>query len=179
MKHKIITFLLFQLGWFACVLGAANSLASVGIMISLIVVWFHLRTTQHKFEETALIGIVTIIGFSWDSALVQLGYFQYSNTASSTFAPLWIVAMWTMFASTINTLFSWLKNRLLIAFLLGAVFGPIAYWSASQLGAVNILDFPNALLLQSIGWGILMPGMLILSKLIYRNGHYPSLEKAK
>ena len=51
-------------------------------------------------------------------------------------APYWLVVMWALFATTINVSMAWMKNRWLLAVVMGAVFGPMAF-AGEKLGAVN------------------------------------------
>ena len=165
---KLINFVLFQVGWFACVLGAANGMADVGLIIALMIIMTHLFLTKNKQNEISLIVWISVMGYCWDSLLVHTDLLQYTNSTYTSFAPLWIAAMWAMFASTINTSLAWLKDKMLIAAILGAFFGPVAYYSAFKLGAISSIILPDALITQSIAWAVFMPLMLQLNKLAYR-----------
>ena len=111
---------------------------------------------------------MTIIGYSWDSFLVHLSVIEYVYSDLNSFAPLWIAAMWAMFATTLNASLTWLQERYLLSAILGAIFGPIAYYSAFQLGAINAFQWPDAMLLQAIAWALFMPSFILLNKIIYQ-----------
>jgi len=168
MNPQLINFVLFQIGWFSCVLGAANNLTTVGLVVGMFVILVHLIVSQYKLKETAILISVTLAGYAWDSLLVKIGVFAYRGTSFLSIAPIWIAVMWAMFATTLNSSLRWLQRRYLLAILLGAIFGPLAYLSASKLGAVTALIEPAAWLLQAVAWGVLMPLMFLISKLIYR-----------
>ena len=54
------------------------------------------------------------VGLSWDSAMVTAGWLAYpSGTFVAGLAPYWILAMWMLFATTLNVSFRWLQSRLL------------------------------------------------------------------
>ena len=64
------------------------------------------------------------------------GWLEYpSGILLSNTAPHWIVAMWVLFASTLNVSLRWLRGRWALATLLGAVAGPLAYYGGAGLGA--------------------------------------------
>ncbi len=174
---KAVNYILFQVGWFACVLGAANNLSLLGIMLALLVVFVYLYTSTTRSADALALLIITVVGYAWDSLLVQLGVFTYNDSYFDGLAPLWIAAIWAIFGTTLNSSLAWLQGRYWLAFTLGGVFGPIAYFSASKLGAVVILPAPQALLMQAIAWSILMPAMLLCIKYTQRTISVPNKER--
>ena len=77
-------------------------------------------------------------------------------------APYWIVAMWALFATTLNSSLGWLKGRPLLAALMGGFGGPLAYLAGHRLGGVEMADPVLALAAQGIGWAALMPLMTMI-----------------
>jgi hypothetical protein len=64
---------------------------------------------------------------------------------------------------------AWLKQRWLLASLMGAVFGPLAFIAGEKLGAVQFIDRLMALLALAIGWAMLLPLLLwIADEIKYR-----------
>ena len=120
----LANFLVFQIGWFACVLGGANGLPWVGTGIALAIVAWHLTRAVRPKQELLLVLSAAAIGALFDSLLVALGWLAYpSGTLIAGTAPHWIVALWMLFAITLNLSLAWLKRRLLIA--VGAAVGDI------------------------------------------------------
>jgi hypothetical protein len=158
-------FLLFQVGWFAAVLGGAYGLPLAGTAVALTVVVFHLASTPRPLPELVLIGIATAVGAAWDSLLVATGWLVFaSGTLVPGTAPVWIVAMYALFATTLNVSLNWLKGRYLIAALFGAIGGPLAYYAGMKLGGVSFPDMPVAMTALAIGWGVLMPVLMVLAR---------------
>jgi len=168
MNSKIINFLLFQAGWFICVLGAANEIGNLAALLTFLLVLLHLVINQRKMETGILIVMISIVGWAWDSILAQIGMLSYMGALSSGVAPLWIAAMWAIFATTIDSSMKWLEGQYFMALILGAIFGPLAYYSASKLGAVEILVIPNAFLIQSLAWAIFLPLMFWFNQVLNR-----------
>jgi hypothetical protein len=160
----LINAVAFQLGWFACVLGGANQLPWLGTLVAVLIVYWHLNQAQHPGREFALLAVVGVIGALWDSLLVAIGWLDYpSGTLLSNTAPHWIVAMWVLFASTLNVSLRWLRGRWMLAMLLGAAGGPLAYYAGAKLGGVVISEPAFAFTALAIGWAVFVPLLISLS----------------
>lgn len=160
----LVNFVLFQLGWFACVLSASAGASWLGTIIALGICAYHLYTTVDFDKEFQLILVVLLIGFSWDSFLVQQGIFQFnSGMFYSSMAPHWIFAMWALFATTLNVSMRWLKGRYLVATALGAIAGPMAYLAGEKLGAVVIAPGTETLVTIAAGWAFILPAVVWMS----------------
>jgi hypothetical protein len=157
----LVNFVLFQLGWFTCVLGAAHGMPWAGVAAALVIVAWHLARAPRPRPELTLLVIAAAIGFAWDSALVALGWIEYPNGALIPgTAPVWIVAMWVVFATTLNVSLGWLKRSLPLALLFGAVGGPLAYVAGGKLGGLSFLQQTPALIALALGWALITPLLL-------------------
>jgi hypothetical protein len=160
-----VNVVLFQIGWFACVLSAAQGQPWIGtVAAAVIVAWHVLRAAQPR-QELKLIVSVVILGALWDSVLVMLGWISYtSGTLIAGAAPHWILALWALFATSLNVSMRWLKQRLLWAAVLGAISGPLSYWAAARLGAAQLVEPLPILVALAVGWALIMPGLMRLSR---------------
>jgi len=164
MKSILINAAVFQVGWLCCVLAGAHHLPWLGTLTALLIVIWHVSGAHDGHKELSLVLIATGIGAFWDSLLVFAGLLQYpSGTLISGTAPHWIVAMWALFATTLNVSLRWLKYRPLLAAMLGAASGPAAYFAGYKLGGVQFPDMAAALLALAVGWAFLMPLLMALS----------------
>ena len=103
MNRKLINFVAFQAGWFACVLGAANGLPWLGSLLVCLVVAAHIKTADRPRGELQLLLLCVMLGLVFDSLLVTSGWVRYpSGMLISGIAPYWILAMWALFSTTIN-----------------------------------------------------------------------------
>ena len=169
MYNPIINFILFQIGWFACVLGGAYDYALIGSLIALMIIGYHLYFANAWHLELLLVITAMILGFAWDSFLVQQKWIAYQHgQLSSGTAPFWIVVMWGLFTTTLNVSLKWLKNKLVYAILFGAIGGPLAYYAGANLGALHLIDSSTALIALALGWAIFTPLLLHLTN--YLNG---------
>ena len=162
--HILINYVAFQLGWLAAVLGGANQLPWLGTTVAMAVVLVHLHFANQPSRELQLIAVAAAIGALWDSLLVALGWLTYpSGTLIIGTAPHWIIAMWIMFATTLNVSLRWLKQRWVLAAVLGAIAGPLAYYAGHELGGVQFADPGMALAALGVGWAVIMPLLVALS----------------
>ena len=166
----LINFIGFQIGWFACVLGAANDKELLGMIIALGIVIYHVVSQADSINELKLVLAAVIIGLFWETWVLNLGILYYPSQAEASFwAPHWLIMMWALFATTINLSMGWLKGRWVLAVLMGAIFGPLAFVAGEKLGAVVFLDSIQSMIVLAIGWGLLMPLLLWLAERINHN----------
>ena len=164
-KSLITNLLLFQLGWFACVLGGAYDHVLVGSMIALAVIAYHFYRATDAAQELRLLILALIIGLVFESIVSSQGLARYNHgQAFDLIAPLWIILMWPLFATTLNLSMRWLKglSPLLIA-LIGALFAPLAYYAGNRLGAVEYDNFTLSMGIIAIAWAILLPALVTIS----------------
>jgi hypothetical protein len=163
--HVALNFAVFQAGWFACVLGAANGHPWIAPATVATAIALHLALATAPAIELKLIVVVTLSGALWDSMLTGLGWLVYpSGSIFSGAAPYWIAALWALYATTLNVSMRWLHKRTAIAALFGLIGGPLAYWGAQKLGAVTFAQPLAATVALAVGWALLMPLTLALAR---------------
>ena len=161
----IANFVLFQVGWLACVLSAAWNEPVFGALFAFAIVSWHISRARDRGGELRLILLVTLIGLLWDSLLVWQGLLVFSSGMLLPFiAPYWIILMWSMFATTLNVSLRWLRMRYVLAALFGALGGPLAYYAGQKLGAVEFPSETSSLVALAVGWALIMPAILRLSQ---------------
>lgn len=162
--------LLFQVGWFAAVLGAANGMAWLGPAVIALVLAIHLARARQRGNEAALIVLVLATGFAFESFLAGSGWVAYPDHAS-TGAPLWMIALWANFAATLNVSLRSLRARSWLLAALGGIGGPLAYWGGANLGAMQWLETAPVLVSLALGWATITPllGRLALKLDGYRH----------
>ena len=158
MSRTLINFFAFQLGWFSCVLGAANGLPWLGVLVVCLIVALHIRSADQPAHELWLLALSMILGLVFDSLLVSTGWVSYpSGMLVAGFAPYWILAMWALFSTTLNLSMGWLKSSLVLASVMGAVFGPLSYLAGQRLGAIELVDFRSSMIMLAVIWALVMP----------------------
>lgn len=158
MNAMLINLSLFKAGWLAAVFAAAASLPVLGTAVIGIAVAVHLWRSDEPRGEFLLLALAAAIGFVWESLLVYTGIVQYGeNTALAAIAPYWIVAMWVLFATTLNVGMRWLRKNLLVAAIFGGLGGPMSFLAGEKAGAVSFSDTTTALVVIGLGWAVLLP----------------------
>ena len=164
-QRVLINVALYQAGWFVCVLSAARGRSVVGVCVALLIVGAWLLAASRPAALLQLIVLTGVVGYSFDSWLSVLGLIQYhAGSALAPLAPLWILALWLLFSTTLPTALRWLQTQLRLASFLGAVAAPLAYYGAERLGALSLPSAWPALSAQAAGWALLLPLLLQLSR---------------
>lgn len=162
--NLLINFAAFQVGWFSCVLGAAAGMPWLGPLVVLAVATLHLLRVKRPRRELILMVIAMAIGLVADSLLVVSGWLSYpAGNWLPGFAPYWIIAMWALFATTLNVSMRWMRSRFVLALLMGAVGGPLSYLAGAQLGAMTLLQPVMALAALAVIWAVAMPLLTLLA----------------
>nr|WP_277933503.1 MULTISPECIES: DUF2878 domain-containing protein [unclassified Pseudomonas] len=122
---------LFQCGWFACVLGGDSEwLLVVGAVLAIHLLWI-----SSWSREGQVILAVTLFGTVVDTALRTFGVFHFSFPGP--LIPFWLVLLWALLASTLRHCLAWSAQPWWRASVLGAVGGPLSYYAGSQLAGVS------------------------------------------
>ena len=171
MSLLLQNFILFQAGWFSCVIAGANQgYAWIGVAVVILIVAVHLARANNSGKELMLIVTTMLLGTVLDSVLILAGLLSFDNgIIISGLAPYWLIAMWALFATTLNVSMKWLKHKYLIAAVFGALGGPIAYYAGHRLGAVGFIDTNSSMLAVGVGWALMMPLLMALTG--YFNGY--------
>ena len=169
-SNVVINFILFQIAWFACVLGAARNMPWLGVYVTIGIVSWHLYQAKSAKPEIILLFIALLIGAAFDQIMHSTHLITYqAHGWSNSLVPAWILALWAGFVTALNVSLRWMKDiksqgKWLLMVLFGAIGGPLAYTAAERLGAVALNSMPNSYLALSIGWAILTPMLMILSQ---------------
>jgi hypothetical protein len=157
---KFWNFVLFQAGWFACVLGAAHHQAFWAVSGSLAYIAFYVWRSASPKQEFGLLAKVLFYGIASDTLIMYLGVLDFQDAWPSPFlSPAWMWALWLLVASTLNGSMSWLRKSPILASVLGAVCGPLSYEAGIRMGAANWGSGGQILGFCLIGmvWAIAMP----------------------
>lgn len=156
----VLNLLAFQTGWFATVLSAANGLPWLGPVVVLAVVGLHLKLATQRLAELRLLLVALALGIVFEHALLLAGLIDYAG--ESVWVPVWMLALWPLFATTLNSSLAWFKPRLGLATLAGAVAGPLAYAGGAALGAITLNGY--ALWVLAGGWAVAFPLLLAVAR---------------
>ncbi|TQV73596.1 DUF2878 domain-containing protein [Aliikangiella marina] len=159
-----IGFVLFEIGWLTVILGSTSWVywAIVPLLVGFLI--WEWRFSQQPGQRS--LGIeyyvarlaFALLGFAADSLLQSLQLIDFDTStagAAPGFAPLWLLFMWLWFSVTLSACYQWLVGKAYIAGGFAAIAGPLAYWGASKLANVAIIEFWPFMIASGIFWGLL------------------------
>ena len=169
MVRTIVNFVLFQVCWFASILGAAQGYPIVGPVVVGAAVIGQFLWRRGRVTEFALYGAAALAGVVFDTGLEQIGALSFEEQADALRigVPLWMIGLWVSFAATLPQSLAWLRSRLGLSVVLGAVGGPLAYWGGQSFGAVTLgsesISTPLAVGLVAAEYAIATPLLVLIS----------------
>ncbi len=172
---KIINIVIYQVGWFSCVLGAALGFSLSGAIGAVALLIIHLLLADKRAAEVQLMLAACLLGVVVDSLQQAAGLFTFkADPRWPLWLPLWVFVIWAQFATMFRFALHWLAGRYLLGALFGAIGGPLAYWGGIRMGAATFGDNPQlALMVLAIIWALVMPLLLWLrQKLASTEGGY-------
>jgi len=159
----------FQTGWWSCVLGAKNGYPYLGPIVMAVFLFIHFTTLENRNKELMFIALVGLIGTVLDTVLLQTNLVEYQGAYINSIAPLWITAMWVGFAATVNHSLVWLKNKLVMSFAIGAIFGPLSYFTGIKFEALYFEVSLLTISVLALLWGVVVPSLYYLNGEIVNN----------
>ncbi|MCC6076586.1 DUF2878 domain-containing protein [Pseudomonas sp. GCM10022188] len=144
---------LFQLGWFACVLGAQRPAL---LPVAGACLLAHFALVEHRRGELKVVGAATLAGCALDSLLLNLGVLDFAG--DGRVLPPWLAMLWALFATTLGHSLAWSARPWWLGSLLGALGGPLTYLLGARLAGVGLpLGLWPSLLLLALIWALLVP----------------------
>lgn len=130
--------IVWQLVWLMVVSSAPTALAPAGVLGGVAMLVVHLACAGRRaLVELRTLAVAVAIGVAGDSALSLFDLVGYApDPQRAGPAPLWILLLWAWFAVALHHPLGFLRQRLWLAALLGAVAGPLAYAGGAALDAV-------------------------------------------
>jgi hypothetical protein len=148
----------FQAAWLGGVAGAAAGQVWVGPLAALAATAAHLTPAPAPGRELGALAAIALLGSAWDVLPAAFGLIDYrGGVAMLGGLPLWMTGLWLAFATTLNVSLRWLRGRMALAALLGAIGGPLSFAAAARLGALSFDETAAALAVQAAGWAVLLP----------------------
>jgi hypothetical protein len=169
-RAHLVNYALYQVGWFACVLGGATHHPWTGCLIALTLVGVHLMLSLERSLEVRLMALATAVGAIVEMVQIAAGTYRFtSGTLIDALPPAWLLTMWAQFATTFRHSLRPVITRPARAALLGAAGGPLAFLAGERLGAVTLLPpLTHGLLRLSISWAI---ALVVFSVVVGRVTH--------
>jgi hypothetical protein len=123
----------------------------------------------NRVREGLLLFAVGTFGFVVDTLQASAGLYTFSATSDLPWlCPPWMVALWMLFAATLNGSMEWLAGRYRLAAVLGALCGPLSYLAGGRLGAIALSsDTTLSLGVIAVVWALVMPALLSIREAVF------------
>lgn len=172
MLSRVVNWTGFYCGWFACVGGAASGRPWLGPITVAGLLAVHLWMARRAGREIALLAVAGAIGFAVDTLQASFGLYTFRHGGvASWLSPPWMVALWILFASTLNASLAWLAGRYGLAAVLGVLFGPMSYVAGARLGAIELsADTRFSVVGIGAAWALALPTLLAVREKLCGRG---------
>ena len=157
-KTKIFLILSgYQLTWLMCVFGEVLYKSSLPGLISgsffLLLVFINSKNKKRSFY---IILLISIIGYLFDSVLVNFRIYDFNTSFNFGVLPVWMLVLWPSFATLFDEILVFLSKYKLIALILSGSLGPLTYYSGNILGLIDINNLILFFVLMILFWILLM-----------------------
>lgn len=154
--------------WFAVALLAARGEFGLAVVPSVVALIIHLAMTPavKRRPELMLAAAAIPLGVGVEAIHMAAGATQYAEGASvAGLPPAFMIGLWVAFATLVNVSLSWLKERLWLAVVFGALASSPSYFAGSKLGALTLGE-PLWQSLATIGlvWAVAFPLLILIAR---------------
>ena len=156
-----INFIIFEVCWFACVVGAAKNLGWLGPLLVFISVPLQIYLLTENLKAEIFFAIICgISGSLLETLMIVTNVYTPVDQLWGQVCPPWI-----NFAQLVSVSLAWLKGKYAVAALLGGFAGPVAYWGGEKFGALKVAaSFGRGYLILAVMWAITLPMLVYLHK---------------
>lgn len=105
--------------------------------------------------------IALALGFLQEMVFIHYKILAYPN--GGNYPPLWILALYPLFALTLNSSLAFLNKSLTLTFFLGGFGALLSYLSGESLGQVELFP-PLAYLVIFLFWGLFLTVLILINR---------------
>ena len=161
-----------NIGWLACILGAARGHYWLGLVVVSILFVIHITAIErHKMRKIFIVALLTTaIGFLMDTTLIIVGAVEPNRwVMPAPFTTIWDLMIWANFSLMLDVSLRFLQKRPLVAAFLGAICAPGTYYAGDRLGALNFSEpvFRSLLWVGAV-WLFAMPCLSLTARYFYQ-----------
>jgi hypothetical protein len=155
--NPLVNIAINQAIWFLCVLWG-----NAGALFALPLLALNILLSRHRKADLQMIGLLLFGGVLIDGTLQAIGFFSFTSAGFPI--PFWLAVVWAALAALPHHSLAWMKKRMLLSILFGAIGGPLAYWAGVRLGAATFhWPLPSSLILLALVWAILWAGVMAIA----------------
>ncbi|AVJ56017.1 DUF2878 domain-containing protein [Idiomarina sp. OT37-5b] len=148
VKHKIASFVLFNVLWLSAVAGREQY---IWLTLALVVAQVGYSLWVAKIKLRLILQLLAV-GLLLEAIATGLGTIDFTGGLF----PLWLALLWIGFAAMAPVALDWLTEKPTIAALAGAISGPFSYWVGIGLGAGESGSVLQLVVTYAIVWALFM-----------------------
>jgi hypothetical protein len=153
MGLKVAALVWFHFAWLACVYCGLKGWSAATLALPVVSFFILGRVEPLGRDKVSRLLGMAVIGVVFDFAAIRLGWITFPRDEG--IFPFWLLSMWLLFVA-ILPLAGFMTNQLLLAAVLGAVFGPLSYYSGNAFG-VLFMSGTVTLAVYAIFWSVYFP----------------------
>lgn len=156
----VLNFCLFYFGWFLCIWAVSLDLPFLGVATVVGVVGINLIMSQCVLKEVLVLLFFSFFGFFLDTFYQQLGILVFKSPDSFVYngTPFWVLSLYLLMGTTINTSLGWLKHHPILCIPSGFLGASFSYRAGALL---NVVTFPKgvvvAMFVIGMVWALFLP----------------------
>lgn len=151
----------YYVGWFGCIYLGKFELSPWSFVFPLFLTGLLFYWKKIEVKLLGLLLAMAFLGVIFDSFMAIKGYVVFAQP-ESFFIPQWLLAIWWLFILLIPVMVSVFFQRLWLAALLGAIFGPLSYASGAAM-QVLYLQGSEATGFYAAFWGLYFPVVIFVA----------------
>jgi hypothetical protein len=158
--------------WLAVAVLAARGNFWLAVVPSLVALILHvgLVRREQRRSELLLALVAIVLGLGVETIHMAAGATHYAAGATvAGLPPAFMIGLWAAFATLINVSLAWMKDRLWLAVLFGALASGPSYFAGSKIGALTLGE-PVWQSLVTIGavWAVAFPLLIVMARRLER-----------
>lgn len=138
--------------------------SKVAVIAVAVTITLHMIFISEQNRELLFIALVAVIG-----GVVEFGFVWFDvlkSPSDSLLPPLWLLALWPLFATTLNHSTKWFQQHLWISAVAGAIAGPLTYYTGTRLTDYEIVAPQSTSMLKlMIVWMLVFPFVMWIASL--------------
>ena len=156
---KPVNYAILQGAWFGCVLGAAAGATWIAWLSGAAALALHFALLRDRRSDVRVVAAAVATGAVTDSILRAAGVFDApGDVLPSPFPVTWLLLLWAVFGTSVRHCMGWLRGRLALAVVFGAIGGPLSLMGGARLGAVALASDTRLVWLGvGLQWAVAMP----------------------
>ena len=155
-KNIFLTLLGYQLTWIFCVFGEYYNIPLAGLIMGALYLSIFFYSVDYKLRALKICFVFSLIGYLFDSLLGFSELFTIKSKIIVGYLPIWFLILWPSFSTLFVSILSFLKNRPILAFLMGSSFAPPTYYLGIPLGIAKSSNLSLAIAIMIIFWGLFL-----------------------